>query len=108
MGEKSAAVYASYIGRAARFPTNRKFRGWHRLIPDSRQSGEAESKGLRISQAGPDLVKKFGYLGADVARRYDSQIAAVYYDQMVRKGKHHNQAVCLHYPPAGSGARSLV
>jgi transposase len=94
VGEKSAAVYASYIGRAARFPTNRKFRGWHGLIPDSRQSGEAESKGLHISQAGPDLVKKFGYLGADVARRYDPQIAAVYYDQMVHKGKHHNQAVC--------------
>jgi transposase len=94
VGEKSAAVYASYIGRAARFPTNRKFRGWHGLIPDSRQSGEAESKGLHISQAGPDLVKKFGYLGADVARHYDPQIAAVYYDQMVGKGKHHNQAVC--------------
>jgi len=35
VGEKSAAVYASYIGRAARFPTNRKFRGWHGLDPRS-------------------------------------------------------------------------
>jgi transposase len=94
VGEKSAAVYSSYIGRVGRFPTNRKFRGWHGLIPDSRQSGEAESKGLHISQAGPDLVKKFGYLSGDVARRYDPQIAAVYHDQMVNKGKHHNQAVC--------------
>lgn len=94
VGEKSAAVFVSHIGRAARFPNNRKFRGWHGLVPDSRQSGEAESKGLKISQAGPDLVKKFGYLDGDVARRYDPQIAAVYYDQMVHKGKHHNQAVC--------------
>ncbi len=94
VGERSAAVYASFIGRAARFPTNRKFRGWHGLIPDSRQSGDAESKGLHVSQAGPDLIKKFGFLNADVARRYDPQIAALYHGQMVNKGNHHNQAVC--------------
>jgi transposase len=94
VGEESAAVYASFIGNAARFPSNRKFRGWHGLVPDSRQSGDAESKGLHVSQAGPDLIKKFGYLGGDVARRYDPQIAQVYHDQMVNKGNHHNQAVC--------------
>ena len=94
VGEKGAAVYASFIGRAGRFPSNRKFRGWHGLIPDSRQSGDAESKGLHVSQAGPNLVKKFGYLGGDVARRYDPQIGAIYHDQMVNKGNHHNQAVC--------------
>lgn len=94
VGEKSAAVYVSFIGRAARFPSNRKFRGWHGLIPDSRQSGDAESKGLHVSQAGPDLVKKFAYIGGDVARRYDPQIAQLYHDQMLNKGNHHNQAVC--------------
>lgn len=94
VGEKGATVFASFIGRAERFPNNRKFRGWHGLVPDSRQSGDAESKGLHVSQAGPDLVKKFGYLDGDVARRYDPQIAAIYHDQMVNKGNHHNQAVC--------------
>jgi transposase len=94
VGEEGAAVYASFVGRAERFPNTRRFRGWHGLVPDSRQSGNAESKGLHISQAGPDPVKKFGYLNADVARRYDPQIAAIYYDQMMNKGKHHNQAVC--------------
>jgi len=94
VGEKGAAVFASFIGRAERFPSNRKFRGWHGLVPDSRQSGDAESKGLHVSQAGPDLVKKFGYLDADVARRHDPQIAVIYHDQMVNKGNHHNQAVC--------------
>jgi transposase len=94
VGEKGAAVYASFIGRADRFPNNRHFRGWHGMIPDSRQSGDAESKGLHISQAGPDPVKKFGYLDAGIARRFDPQIAAIYHDQMVNKGKHHNQAIC--------------
>ncbi len=94
VGEQSGAVYASFIGRAARFPTNRKFRGWHGLVPDSRQSGDAESKGLRVSQAGPDLVKKYAFLGGGVARRFDPQIAAVYHNQMMHKGKHFNQAIC--------------
>jgi transposase len=94
VAELSAAVYTSYIGRVGRFPDHRHFRGWHGLVPDSRQSGDAESKGLRISKAGPDLVKKFGFLNANVARQYDPQIAVIYHDQMMHKGKHHTQAVC--------------
>jgi len=65
------------------------------LIPDSRQSGNCEGKGLHITKAGPNLIKKYAYLDADVARQWDPQIAAIYYDQMVNKGKHHNQAVCV-------------
>ena len=64
------------------------------MVPRSRQSGESESKGLRLSQAGPNLIKKYAYLDADAARQRDPQIAAIYYDQMVNKGKHHTQAVC--------------
>jgi len=94
VGKKGAPVFASFIGQADRFVDNRHFRGWHGLVPDSRQSGESEAKGLRISQAGPDLIKKFGFMGADTARKYDPQIAAIYYDQMVNKGQHHTQAVC--------------
>lgn len=94
VGELSAAIYTCYIGRAGRFPDNRHFRGWHGMIPDSRQSGDAESKGLHISRAGPNLVKKFGFLNAGVARKYDPQIAVIYHNQMVYKGKHYTQAVC--------------
>ena len=64
------------------------------MIPSSKQSGDSEAHGLRITQAGPDLVKKFAYLDADTARKYDPQIAALYYDQMVHHGKHHCQAMC--------------
>jgi hypothetical protein len=94
VGPKGAAVYASFIGVPGRFPDNRHFRGWHGLVPDSQQSGHAESKGLHISRAGPGLVKKYAYINADVARHHDPQIAAIYYEHMVKKGDHHNQAVC--------------
>jgi hypothetical protein len=40
------------------------------------------------------LIKKFAFLDADSGRRHDPQLAAIYYDQMVNKGKHHSQAVC--------------
>jgi transposase len=94
VGEQGAAVYVSFIGTPSRFPNLKHFRGWHGMIPDSRQSGQAESKGLHISQAGPDVVQKFAYLDANIARQYDPQIAAIYYEQMMHKGNHHNQAVC--------------
>lgn len=94
VGQDSAAVYLSFVGVAERFINNRSFRGWSGLVPCSEQSGEGESKRTRISKAGPNLVKKYAYLDANVARQYDPQLASIYYDQMVNKGKHHSQAVC--------------
>jgi transposase len=94
VGQDGAAVFIGFVGMVDRFSTSRAFRGWSGMVPCSHQSGESESKGLRISKAGPDLVKKYAYLDADSARHWDPQIAALYYDQMVKKGKHHTQAVC--------------
>jgi len=94
VGQDSGAVYTGFIGLPDRFPNNRRYRNWHGIIPRSAQSGESESKGMRITQAGPNPVKKYGYLNADVARRWDPQIGFIYHDQMVHKGKHHTQAVC--------------
>ncbi len=94
VGQDGAAVYLSFIGDPHRFPGHSDFRGWSGMIPRSSQSGESEAKGLPISQAGPDLIKKFAFMGAETARLRDPQIAAIYYDQVVHHGKHHTQAVC--------------
>jgi hypothetical protein len=94
VGQDSAAVYVSFIGDPRRFSSSRLFRGWSGMVPDSEQSAESEAKGLHLSQAGPDLIKKYAYLDAEIARRYDPQLAAIYYDQIMHKGKHHKQAVC--------------
>lgn len=63
------------------------------MIPNSRQSGAREGQGLHLSQAGPDLIKKFAFIDAETARQWDPQIAAIYYTQMMQ-GKHHYQALC--------------
>lgn len=94
VGQDSAAIYIAFIGDILRFPSLNEFRGWSGMIPFSKQSGFAQAKGLHITQAGPDLIKATVFLNANVARLYDPQIAAVYYDQMVIKGKHHLQAIC--------------
>ena len=94
VGKDGAAVYVFFVGNVERFTSQKKFRGWSGLVPASDQSGDAEKKGLRITHAGPNLVKKYAYINAEVGRQWDPQIAAIYYDQMVNKGKHHVQAVC--------------
>jgi transposase len=94
VGQDSAAVYIGFIGDIRRFPSLCRFRGWSGLVPASSQSGQAQAKGLHITQAGQDLVKSTAFLNAGVSRLYDPQIAAIYYDQMMAKGKHHLQAIC--------------
>jgi transposase len=94
VGQDGAAVFASFVGEVERFNSVREFRGWSGLVPASAQSGGSEAKGQHITQAGPDLVKKYAFLDAESARQWDPQIAAIYYTQMVERGKHHNQAVC--------------
>ena len=94
IGLQSAATYMAFIQDIARFPTVEKFRLWCGIVPASKQSGGAESKGLRITKAGSNLVKATLFLNAEVARQWDGQIAAIYHRQMVEYGKHHNQAVC--------------
>jgi len=94
VGEDGAAVYFFFVAQVERFGLQKQFRSWSGLIPGSDQSGDTEKKGVRITKAGPDLVKKYAYINADVGRQWDPQLAAVYYDQMMHKGKHHCQAVC--------------
>jgi transposase len=94
IGEDSAAIYIAFIGDIRRFPTPAHFRSWCGLIPYSSQSGNEEAKGLKITQAGPNLLKKTIFIDTEVARQYDPDIAACYYDQMLNKGKHHFQAIC--------------
>jgi transposase len=94
VGQDGAAVYLSFIGNPKRFHGLRELRGWSGMVPNSKQSANSQASGLKITQAGPGLVKKFAFLDANAARHCDPQIAALYYDQMVHRGKHHVQALC--------------
>jgi len=88
---EAAAVF--FVVDPERF-NQRTFRGFHGLIPGANQSSQGESKGVKTTKAGPSMLKKYLFLAAGVARQWDVDLARIYYDQMVHKGKHHNQAVC--------------
>jgi len=94
VGPESAATYMAFIHDIGRFPTLDQFRSWCGMVPRSSQSGLAQSKHLSLTHAGPNLVKATLYQNADIARQWDVQFAAIYYQQMVKYGKHHTQAVC--------------
>lgn len=94
VGQDGAAIYISFIGNPKRFGSLRQLRGWSGMVPNSKQSADSQAPGLKITQAGPSLIKKFAFLDAESARQCDPQIAAIYYDQMVHHGKHHVQAIC--------------
>ncbi len=94
VGQDSAAIYIAFIGDIQRFPSLRDFLGWTGLIPFSRQSGDAQARGLRVTKAGPNLIKATAFLNAGIARQWDPQIAAIYHRQMTQHGKHHLQATC--------------
>jgi hypothetical protein len=46
-----------------------------------------------MTKAGPKRVKLALYQAAETARLWDPQLAKIYYDQMVHKGKPHNKAI---------------
>ena len=94
VGQASAAVYVAFIGDISRFPSLRDFRGWSGMTPYSRQSANAQARGLHITQAGPDPVKATAFLDAQVGRLWDPRIAAIYHKQMMVLGKHYLQAIC--------------
>jgi len=80
VGQDSAAIFIAFIGDILRFPSLRDFRGWSGLIPFSRQSGDAQAKGLHITKAGPDLVKATAFLDAACATHLLDRIYAILRD----------------------------
>jgi len=52
-----------------------------------------ESKGMSMTKAGPAMIKRALYQAGDIARRYDPQLAYLYYREMVHHGKTHLQAM---------------
>jgi hypothetical protein len=64
------------------------------MFPAKSVSGGVEKPGQRLTKGGNDRVKRALYLAADVARKIDPDLAAVYWRLMVHKGHHHKQALC--------------
>jgi transposase len=93
VGEHTAPVFVANIGDPTRFPSQSAFANWTGVVPGAKQSSETESKGLRMTKAGPATMKWALYQAGQIGRQWDPQLASVYYRQMVYHGKHHKQAM---------------
>lgn len=93
VGEHTAPIFLATVGDPARFHNQSAFANWEGVVPGARQSSNVEAKGLRMTKAGPSIMRMALYQAGDVGRRWDPQLAAVYYREMVYHGKNHRQAM---------------
>jgi transposase len=93
VGEQTAPIFLAVVGDPARFPSQSAFANYTGVVPDSRQSANTEAKGLRMTKAGPSIMKWALYQSSQIGRRFDPQLAWVYYHEIVNNGKNHKQAM---------------
>jgi transposase len=93
VGELTAPFFLAVVGDPARFRSQSAFANYNGVVPDSRQSANTEAKGLRMTKAGPSIMRWALYQASQIGRRYDPQLASVYYREMVHNGKNHKQAM---------------
>ena len=74
-------------------PGQSAFANYNGVIPDSRQSANNEAKGLRMTKAGPSIMRWALYQASQIGRRFDPQLASIYHREMVHNGKNHKQAM---------------
>jgi len=57
VGEQTAPVFLAVVGDPARFHSQSAFANFNGVVPNSKQSSETETKGLRMTKAGPAIMK---------------------------------------------------
>ena len=94
IGATLAPLLIGVLGQIKRFRNEDHIRGFCGLFPSKNSSGGVDRPGQRLTKSGSDRVKRALYIAADVARKIDPDLAAVYWRLMVKKGHHHKQALC--------------
>jgi len=95
-GEVIAPVILAETMDVRRFDNVASYRCFVSLIPRQRRTGKddpGQPKSMRIRKSGSRLLKKYFYLAAETARRFDVECASAYH-RLKRRGLHHTQALC--------------
>ena len=90
---KRLSVYPCEGNHVRMFASLRAVRAFTGLVPSVDQSGTVDHHG-RPTKAGDPGLREALVNAADKARKVDPTLAARYHDLVVRKGKHHNAALC--------------
>lgn len=93
MGDVNAATILGATGNISRFSNVRKYKSFCGLVPKKKQSTHCDKQGLPIRKNASLLLKKSYYLVAETARKWDVEYAH-FYHRLIKRGLHHNQAMC--------------
>jgi transposase len=66
VGEHTAPVFPTAVGDPARFRNQSAFANWEGVVPGARQSSNVEAKGLRMTKAGPSIMRMALYQAGDI------------------------------------------
>ena len=83
------------MGDPARFERGKQFRSFTGLVARTSETGDTSRKGQPMSKAGSGLLRTTFVRAADHARKQDPQLARIYHQQMVERGKDHLGALCV-------------
>lgn len=93
MGDVTTPTILGITGDISRFPNVRSYQCFCGLVPKKKQTSEHDKKGLPLRKNAQKLLKKNHYMVAETARKWDVESAA-FYNRLIKKGLHHNQAIC--------------
>jgi len=93
VGNHTAPIFLATIGNPARFRSQSSFANYCGVVPGANQSSDSEAKGLRMTKAGPAIMRWALFQAGGISRAHDPQLACVYHREMVHNGKNHMQAM---------------
>jgi len=93
VGDHTAPIFLATIGDPARFRSQSSFANYCGIVPGASQSAGSEAKGLRMTKAGPAIMRWALFQAGGIGRAHDPQLACIYYREMVHNGKNHMQAM---------------
>ncbi len=95
LAEVGGPNVAAIMGDPARFGSGKQFRSFTGLVARTSETGDTNRKGQPMSKAGSGLLRTTFVRAADTARKQDPQLARIYHQQMVERGKDHLGALCV-------------
>ncbi len=93
VGESTLDILMAFYGPPREWPSFKAMKRLAGTVPVVERSGNTDCP-QRMSKLGDPVLRKIIFQIGNVARRYDAECAAIYYDQMVNKGKGH-VAACI-------------
>lgn len=93
VGERIGPALLGEIENVSRFSSQSNYRSFIGIVPKQDDSGQTVKKGLRMTHEGSSRLRYLYYQASNTARQWDPQLAKIYYEGMVHKGKSHQRAL---------------